>query len=243
MKLVKLNAIDSTNIFLKNLVKDTSTDNWTVITAKNQTSGKGQFQNKWHSEPGKNLTFSVLCEIEHFKATDAFYLNYVVSLAIFKVLKDHITEEISIKWPNDILSHSKKLCGILIENTVNNDLIIRSIIGVGLNVNQDTFGVDLANATSMKNIANKSFDRMVLLEELISELKQQVQRIENKKFELIKNDYEEHLYRKNVPAMYKDELGHPFMAKILGVNEMGNLVMELENESIKSFDLKEIQFI
>jgi len=243
MKLVKLNAIDSTNNFLKNLVKDTSTENWTVITTENQTSGRGQFQNKWHSEPGKNLMFSVLCKLENFETEHAFFLNCAVSLAIFETLHAHIPKKLSIKWPNDILSYSKKLCGILIENTVHNNKIIRSIIGVGLNVNQDQFDKKLVNATSMKQVANREFDRDALLKDIISGLKHQTELLNHKKFDQIKKNYEKHLYRMNIPAMYKNSLGHQFMGKIMGINKEGNLLVELQNERIKSFDLKEIQFI
>ncbi len=243
MKLVKLNAIDSTNRFLKDLVKGASVENWTVITTENQTHGKGQFQKKWQSEPGKNLTFSVLCEFENFKAERAFYLNCIVSLAVFRVLYSHIPEKLSIKWPNDILSHTKKLCGILIENTVSHDTIIRSVIGVGLNVNQEVFKGGLPMATSMKLIANKDFNRDILLNELIDELKKEAQLIENQEFEIIKERYEKHLFRRNIPSMYKDASGHHFMGKILGINNEGSLSVELENESVKTFDLKEIQFI
>lgn len=243
MKLVKLNATDSTNSFLKNLVKKASADNWTVVTAENQTSGKGQFQNQWHSEPYKNLTFSVLCELNAVKAEYAFYLNCIVSLAIFKVLQGYIPEKLKIKWPNDILSHSKKICGILIENTVNNDTVVRSIIGVGLNVNQKVFHTHLPNATSMKLIADQHFDRDALLEELIKELKIQVQQLEKKAFQEIKSNYEKHLFRINEPAMFKDLNNSEFMGKILGINDSGGLLVELQDESVKSFDLKEIQFI
>lgn len=243
MKLVKLNAIDSTNNFLKNLVKDASTENWTVITAEGQTAGKGQFQNKWYSEPGKNLTFSVLCEIKNFKAEQAFYLNCLVSLGIFKVLQRYIPHKLNIKWPNDILSHSKKLCGILIENTVSSTTVVHSVIGVGLNVNQDVFDIGLPSATSMKLIARKEFDRKILLQEIVRELKIHVKLIEKGSFEAIKNNYEKYLFRINMPSMYKDTRGYQFMGKIQGINDQGNLLIELENGSIKSYGLKEIQFI
>lgn len=242
MKFVKLNAIDSTNNFLKDLVKDTSAENWTVVTTENQTSGKGQFQNKWHSEPGKNLTFSVLCEFKGFKAEQAFYLNCAISLAIFNVLQEYIPEKLYIKWPNDILSHSKKLGGILIENTVNKDFILRSVIGIGLNVNQTRFD-DLPNASSVKLMYGHELDKEKLLYKLVEELKKQVALIERKAFDMIKARYQRYLYRINIPAMYQEPSGDQFMGKILGINNQGRLLVELENELIKSFDLKEIRFI
>ena len=243
MKVVKLNAIDSTNNFLKDLVKNTSVESWTVITTEKQTAGKGQYKNKWLSEPSKNLTFSVLCRFINFKAEDAFYLNCVVSLAIFSVLKDNIPEGLNIKWPNDILSHGKKICGILIENTVQKGNIIRAIIGIGLNVNQEDFDGSLPHAISMKMVTNRDFDRELLLEKVINELKKQVELLEGDNFKEIIEYYEKHLYKIHVSAMYKDAKENRFMGKILGINHQGNLLVELENGSIKSFGPKEIQFL
>ncbi len=243
MKLVKLNAIDSTNNFLKNLVKETTVENWTVIQAENQTSGRGQFKNSWQSESGKNLTFSVLCELANFKADKAFYINCCVSLAVFKVLSQHIPEKLSIKWPNDILSHSKKICGILTENVVKNDLIVRTVIGVGLNVNQEVFSAELSNATSMKLVTEVNFDRTRLLKEIVKQIKAQVRQIEAKNFETIKKNYETHLFRINTAAMYENTLGNQFLGRIDGIDHQGRLRVALENDSVQSFDLKEIRFI
>ncbi len=242
MKIVKLNAINSTNTFLKDLVKNSNVENWTIVVTEDQTAGKGQLQNKWHAASGKNLTFSVLCELMNFKVQYAFYLNCIVSLAIFNVLQRYIPIKLKIKWPNDILSHAKKICGILIENTVSNDHIIRSIIGIGLNVNQIDFE-GLPNATSLKLISNKEFDRDELLEELANEIKKLALLIENHSFEKIKTTYESHLFRMNIPAMYQNTQEHQFMGKILGIDTQGRLIVESENESVNSYDLKEIRFI
>ena len=243
MKLVKLSAIDSTNNFLKNLVKDTTVENWTVIQAENQTSGRGQFENSWQSESGKNLTFSVLCKLSDLKADKAFYLNCCVSIAVFRVLRQYIPQKLSIKWPNDILSHSKKICGILTENVVKNDVVVRAIVGIGLNVNQAVFGAELGNATSMKLVAQKDFDRDLLLRAIVEEIKVQVEGLEAKNFEAIKESYEAHLFQINTVAMYEDSRGNQFMGSINDIDHQGRLRVTLENESVQSFDLKEIRFI
>lgn len=242
MKLVKLNAINSTNAFLKDMVKSKTVENWTVVVTENQTAGKGQFENKWQSKKGKNLTFSVLCELKGLSVTDSFYLNCVVSLAIYNVLIDYIPERLKIKWPNDIMSAAKKICGILIENTVSKDKITRAIIGIGLNVNQDEFK-GLPNASSLKMITGTNFDKDVLLEKIIEELKKQVYYLESGAFLQIKEVYERFLYKINTPSMYEDVFGSLFMGKILGVNQQGKLLVELENETHKLFDLKEIKFL
>lgn len=242
MKLVKLNAINSTNAFLKDMVKNKTVENWTVVVTENQTAGKGQFENKWQSEKGKNLTFSVLCELKGLSVADSFYLNCVVSLAIYNVLIEYIPERLKIKWPNDIMSATKKICGILIENTVSKDKITRAIIGIGLNVNQEEFKC-LPNASSLKMITGTNFDKDILLEKIIEELKKQVYYLESGAFLQIKEVYERFLYKINTPSMYEDAFGNLFMGKILGVNQQGKLLVELENETHKLFDLKEIKFL
>lgn len=242
MKLYKLNATSSTNSYLKNLVLNTDLNNYSIVTAEYQTSGKGQLQNKWSSEQGKNLLFSVLYKSEDLEICNQAFLNFAVSLAIYDVLIPYLPN-INIKWPNDILSRHKKVCGILIENSVKNGSINYSIIGIGLNVNQINFPLDLPNASSIKNILGKSFNRSKLLGELILSIKKQLKRIEEKSFAKIKSDYEHVLYRNQTPAMYKDTDGNQFIGKIIGVSNSGMLQIELDNGSINEFAVKEISFL
>ena len=152
MKIVKLNAIDSTNSYLKNLAVQSTVENWTVIVANHQTKGKGQVDNNWISDKDKNLTFSILVEFENLKTINQFYLNYSISIALYNVLKYYIPEKLSVKWPNDILSANHKICGILIESTIKNSMVKNVIIGIGLNVNQENFPIHITNASSLKVI-------------------------------------------------------------------------------------------
>lgn len=243
MKIVKLNAINSTNTFLKDLARESNVENYTVVVAENQTNGKGQFDNKWISERGKNLTFSIICKFNDLSVNNAFYLNCAISLAIYTVLKEYIPNRLTVKWPNDILSFQKKLCGILIENVVSTDKIQQAIVGVGLNVNQEIFPNSLPNATSLKLSAGNDFDKGMLLKKLIEEIIAQVELIIGKQFKLLKQSYESVLYKKDEPAMFKNVLNENFMGKILGITEQGNLVVELDNDRIETYDLKEIQFM
>lgn len=243
MKIVKLNAINSTNTFLRDLARESVVDNFTVVLAENQTNGKGQFDNKWTSQEGKNLTFSVLYNFSDLSANKAFFLNCAVSLAVYDVLFKYHKEKLKVKWPNDILSSSKKLCGILIENTVSNGNISRTIIGIGLNVNQEIFPKELPNATSLKNVLGKEIDREKLLQELLEELEQRLLFLVQKKFTILHKNYEQVLYKKNKPEMFRNALLGNFLGKILGITKQGKLIVELENETLKTFDLKEIQFV
>lgn len=243
MKIVKLNAINSTNTFLKDLVRTSEVENYTVVVTENQTNGKGQFENTWSSEKGKNLTFSILCKFSNLNVQRSFYLNCAISLAIYAVVRNYIKKKLKIKWPNDILSSNKKLCGILIENTVSNGKIVNAVIGIGLNVNQEIFPDALPNATSLKMLTGNCYDKEVILDELITAIQAQMDLITAEKFSILKSNYEKVLFRNGEPAMFKNDRYGNFLGKILGITYQGKLVVELENERLEKFDLKEIQFI
>ncbi len=243
MKIVKLNAINSTNTFLKDMVRSSAVENFTVVVTDNQTNGKGQFDNVWKSKKGKNLTFSILCNFSALEVKHSFYLNCAISLAIYNVVHRYIKNKLKIKWPNDILSSNKKLCGILIENTVSNGKIQHAIVGVGLNVNQDDFPLEIPHATSLKMLTEKEYDKEAILNALIVEIQQQITFIERGQFDMLKLNYEKVLYRNGEPSMFNNDKYGNFLGKILGITYQGKLIVELENESLETFDLKEIQFV
>ncbi len=242
MKIVKLNAIDSTNSYLKGLVKQTTVENWTVIVTDNQTKGKGQLDNTWTSEKGKNLTFSILVEFKNLKVGQQFYLNYSISIALYNVLRYYIPEKLTVKWPNDILSANHKICGILIENSINNSKVNHAIIGIGLNVNQEEFSANILNASSLKIVLNKTIDKDELLDKILLEIQYQLHLIQQQKFEEIKQQYEKVMYKKGVPSMFIDDNNNTFLGKIIGVTNDGKLQIELNDESVKEYALKEIKF-
>ncbi len=242
MKIVKLDAIDSTNSYLRDLVKQEHVENWTVVIADHQTHGKGQFDNKWSSEKGKNLTFSVLIRFKKLDVEKQFYLNYAISIALYNVLKYYIPEKLAVKWPNDILSANQKLGGILIECIVKNSSIDFAIVGIGLNVNQQVFPSPLTLATSLKNLLNRTINKEELLDKILLEMQYQMLLIQKQKFGEIKYLYEDILYKKGIPSMFVDGNKNTFLGKIVGISSEGKLTIELENESLRDFDLKEIKF-
>ena len=162
MKLIKLDAIDSTNEFLKGLSNRQEIQNFTVVTAQTQLKGKGQMGSKWDSQSGKNLIMSVLVKDFLFDNETVFNLNVVISLAVIRSLKNYNIPELSVKWPNDIMSANKKIGGILIENSIKGDGTITSIVGLGLNVNQTEFE-NLPRASSLALICNANFDKEEIL--------------------------------------------------------------------------------
>jgi len=242
MKIIKLDAIDSTNTFLKELCQENDVDDFTVVITDNQTEGRGQMSSVWKSDSGKNLTFSILVKFKELGVNNQFYISKVISLAISEVLSTILPTKISIKWPNDILSEQQKICGILIENSVKKSKIKHSIVGIGLNVNQTVFQ-SLPNATSMKLISNSDFNLDELLEALVNSIRKHVVLLNAKKNEQIDSLYLKRLYKMNIPTMFRDAKKTVFMGKIIGVSEIGRLQVELENETISEFNLKEIQFV
>ena len=157
MNIIKLSAIDSTNDYLKNLLLKNTLENYTIVTAEFQHKGKGQMGGEWKSEPSKNLMCSIYLNNSTIKLSNQFSINMVVCLAIKKSLNKFNIPQLSVKWPNDIMSGSSKLCGVLIENIVKSKSIQNIIIGIGLNVNQTEFN-NLPKASSIKQISGKRYN-------------------------------------------------------------------------------------
>ena len=218
-------------------------ENYTVVVTENQIKGRGQQGSTWSSESGKNLVFSVFIAFKSLSISDKKYLNYAVSLGVFEVLKQENIPRISIKWPNDILSAKKKIGGILIENSLKGAKIASSVIGIGLNVNQTSFSSSLENAGSLKLSSNRTFDLDELLKELLVSLKSKLLLLNSKAFESLETSYLNVLYKKNIPAMFKDSSDVLFMGIIRSISKEGKLQVELEDESLKEFGIKEISFL
>lgn len=144
--IIWLDSIDSTNDEARRRIL--TLDNLSVLSALEQKGGRGQRENKWHSAPNQNLTFSIILKQPPIKAANQFCISEITAVTLVKFLSDYgIIAD--IKWPNDIYVSGKKICGILIENSLKGQSIEWTIIGIGLNVNQFNFPVDLPNPTSM----------------------------------------------------------------------------------------------
>ena len=166
-KIVHIDETDSTNSWLrKRLAADERSDANLVIWAEYQTAGRGCGTNRWESERGENLTFSMAIHPKELPATQQFHISMAISLAICEALGQYIGD-VSIKWPNDIYWRNGKIGGILIENTLKGSSIMESIIGVGLNVNQRVFKSDAPNPVSMWQICEHETDRETLLKEIL----------------------------------------------------------------------------
>lgn len=240
MKIIKLDAIDSTNIFLKNLANTSILENYTTVTSEMQHNGKGQMNSSWHSESGKNLLFSIFTNHSDKSIVQQIDISFATAITIIEVLLPYHLPKLRIKWPNDILSLNSKICGILIENVIKGGQITHSIIGIGLNVNQVSFPTNLSNACSIKLLTNKEINRDVLLVKIIEQLKINL----TKNSDYLKNKYLELLYKKNIPCMFKDNrTNFVFMGIIIGISALGKLQVQHENDAIVEYGIKEISFL
>ena len=243
MKLIKLHTINSTNSFLKELSQNTALQNYTAVMAKEQTSGRGQMHQTWESEKDKNLLISIFKPFSNLNIQHQKYLNFAVSLTIFNLLERYSIPNLHIKWPNDILSGNKKICGILIETSLKKDQITSGVIGIGLNVNQKEFSKQVPNAISMINFLKKETDIETLAKTLITELKKQITLLELQKFSLLEEKYLAVLYKKGVLNLFKDQKNNLFMGIIKNISDDGKLQILLENDLLKEFGVKEISFL
>ena len=243
MNIIKLNAIDSTNDYLKNLLDKKPVINYTVVTANFQNKGKGQMGGFWESEAGKNLICSVYLSNSIIKLSNQFVINIIVCLAIKKSLHKFNIPQLSVKWPNDIMSGNKKICGVLIENNLKGAQITSAVIGIGLNVNQTVFPVSLDRVSSLQLLCGKGFELNYLLKKIILSLKRNIALLEAKEFKSLEVAYLDVLFKKNIPTMFKDSRDALFMGMVLGVSKDGKLQIALEDETVLEFGIKEISFL
>ena len=246
--IIWLDEVDSTNEEAKRHISDI--DNLSVLTALSQTSGRGQRGNTWTSAPSENLTFSiVLKHAPKVKAYDQFVINEIVSLSVVDFLSNYGISA-KIKWPNDIYVGDRKICGILIEHSVIGDSLSSSIIGIGLNINQRNFDVNLPNPTSMVLCGAESNDIKQCLEEFMDIFKAYVERYLHIKggYGKIRKMYLSQIWRIDVAADYVDYKSDPegrrFTGSIKGISDVGQLlVKDSASGNILEFGFKEIGYI
>ena len=230
-KIVHIDETDSTNRWLKDHGEGTM-----VVATEYQSAGKGCGSNAWESERGKNLTFSMLIHPDGIAARGQFRITEVVSVALCRTLQPYIYNKVEIKWPNDIYVGDRKLCGILIENRLQGNVIVDCIIGIGLNVNQRVFLSNVPNPVSMYQLTGQELDRDELLKAFMENLDQEWQNKTNG------SEYRELLFRKGKDALYEDKTGR-FVARLADVLPDGRLLLVDEAGKERTYAFKEVSFI
>lgn len=241
MPLIKLDAIDSTNDFLKQLAKEKWLENYTAVMAFEQTKGRGQMGSEWVSEPSKNLTVSVLVKDVPVEMVSIYDFNVAVALAGVALLQWNGIEKVNVKWPNDIMAEQKKVGGILIENSLKSDGTFTAVVGFGLNLNQTDFEL-LPQANSLTNITHKVYDVEAMAKDFIKSLKLHLILFPERAEEAWAR-YDELLFKRGKPAAFELADGTRFMGMIQTVTRDGKLAVLLNDDSVVYYDLKEVKLL
>lgn len=229
--------VDSTNSQAKILLSKSKPVEGTVIIAHNQQHGKGQYGNVWATTAGLNLTFSIILYPKFIPANRQFLLSQAVALGIRDGLEPYLPQPTYIKWPNDIISSGKKICGVLIENSLQGNKLSDSIVGIGINVNQANFE-QLPNAASLHTLTDRTFDLDKVLHRVLSCIEGYYLLLLANREASIETPYQKHLYLLNKPATFETG-GATIEGIIRGTDASGRLLVE-SNDLTKAYGMKEI---
>jgi BirA family transcriptional regulator, biotin operon repressor / biotin---[acetyl-CoA-carboxylase] ligase len=239
--IIKLDSVDSTNNYATKRLVSESWPEGTIVFAGEQTKGKGQMSNSWESEKDKNLLLSIVLYPNFVLVQNQFEISKIVALAVHEVVAN-LVEKVTIKWPNDIYAGDKKISGILIENAILGNKISWVVAGVGLNVNQVEFRSDAPNPVSLSILTGCQYDLDELAAAFLNSISHWYQLLADNATEVINNTFLEHLYRFEKESQFLDSDG-VFTGKIKGVNQLGQLIIEKRNGSVKVYSFKEVSFL
>ena len=240
-EVIRLSDISSTNDYLQQQPTPMP-DAMTVAVASHQTAGRGQGSNRWESEAGKNLLFSILTSPVSVPVAQQFILSMAGALALKQVL-DRYTGDITLKWPNDIYWLDTKICGMLLEHTLVGPQIDTTITGVGLNVNQVVFESDAPNPMSLRQITGSIFDREQLMRHIAWRFHRLYRRLLNGGEGTIHRAYLRRLYRRDGRRHRFRDANGDFEAEIKTVLPDGRLMLRDEKQKLRTYAFKEVQYL
>lgn len=228
----------STNTLALDFAQNRDTPEGSVVITHHQTAGRGQRGNSWVTDAGKNLTLSIILRPGFLPVIDQFELNIMTSLAVSDVLTSNKADGITIKWPNDVLANGKKICGILVENQLQGPAISSSVVGIGLNINQEIF--PNSSATSLKIITGYEWNLQAVFDELMTNLEARYLQLRSRS-KAMRDEYLNHLHWKGERHLFASG-NNEFEGTIQGIAETGELLVQTENE-VRKFAVKEISFV
>ncbi len=238
--IIQLDIIESTNHFAEDLLDSSEAPEGLVVVARKQTGGKGQGANQWKSQPGKNLTLSLILYPKFLPPERIFLLSKAISLGVLDLVRYYLPDQpCTIKWPNDIYIADSKTAGILINNTIGGYVYESAVVGIGLNINQTCFTDDLPNPISLKHITQKDFVIRDVLHDLLVRLDERYEQL--RRGDDLEAEYESSLYQYHKKKDYLIE-GKKVSGIIHGVDNYGKLQVEI-NKKLHSFDHGEISFL
>ncbi len=239
-------SIGSTNTYLRELGGGDPDYSYEVAVADFQTAGRGQKGNTWESEQGKNLLFSILAHPRKIAVREQFFISQAIALAVsdavISVAGPEYSNGFSVKWSNDIYWKDYKMAGILIENKIQGDCIADSVVGVGLDVNQEVFLSDAPNPISLKNITGKDHDRDSLLQDIVFRFIAYMEMAGTDQMAAVDRMYRERMYRREGWHTFADASGR-FEARIEGIRPDGCLMLETRKGEHRIYEFKQVQFI
>ncbi|MGN0220783.1 MAG: biotin--[acetyl-CoA-carboxylase] ligase [Prevotella sp.] len=238
---IHLSQTDSTNRYSKGQPLSDRNE-MLVVSADFQTAGRGQGSNTWESEAGKNLMFSVKFNPRGVPAARQYILLQAAAVALCEIIAARVSDEVSIKWPNDIYAGNRKISGTLSECTLTGSCIDTCILGIGINVNQRQFTSDAPNPVSLCQLTGATYDRNALLEQVLERMAWWIGEVDRGHFDRIHACYMQHLYRREGTHPYRDSNGF-FKATVQGLTPYGHLLLRKESGEVGEYAFKEVQFV
>ena len=212
-----------------------------VVWADFQSAGRGQRGHEWHSRKGENLTFSVVLEPTFVAIVEQFSVSEVVALSLVDMLAEYGIEA-KIKWTNDIYVGDRKLVGILIEHSLAPTTLRRTIVGIGINVNQREFDAAIPNPVSMAQLLGRELSVEEVLQNFLGHLQRNYELLREGQH-LLHDRYNSLLYRRDEWHTYALPNGEKFSAAIRGAAPSGALQLEDKSGATKEYLFKEVEFI
>lgn len=237
-----LEEITSTNTYAMDMIAKTNPPEGTCIYTAYQSAGRGQIGRFWHSSAGKNLLISYILYPKMLLATDQFFLNIISGLAVMDVVAT-FHSNVKIKWPNDIYVGDRKIAGILVQNILRGSHIKATVIGIGLNVNEDNFPSYIPNPISISQCTLLQHHLDDIRQLLSSKLEFYYLKMKSGHLDWLKSFYIEVMYRRNEHSQFIAENGQQFFGAIQGINSHGKLLIKLDNQEIMAFGFREISYV
>ncbi|MBK7870858.1 MAG: biotin--[acetyl-CoA-carboxylase] ligase [Saprospiraceae bacterium] len=235
--------LESTNLYALELLTKSKPIEGTVISTFQQTQGRGQIGSSWESEPHKNLSLSVILHPVFLPLHESFALNLAISLAVRDFIAKNVEKTTKVKWPNDIYVGNRKICGILIQNSIGNGLLQSSVVGIGVNVNQTSFSTNAPNATSLTLETARTFPLYDLIDDLCLFVEQRYLNLKKTtSFESLRQEYLQHLYRYGEESSFRRADGSVFQGSINDIMPSGKLLINSAFGE-ETFSIKEISFL
>lgn len=227
---------------MENLLREGDIPEGSILFTEYQSDGQGQGSNQWESESGKNLLLSIYVQAIFLEPSYQFMISKAAALAVLQTVLNAVpAAKVRIKWPNDIYVDQQKIAGILIRHNIKGSLLDRSLIGIGLNVNQKVFVSDAPNPVSLIHLDKKERSIEDMLDVLQEMFRFYYAKLKAGNNALIDDLYHQYLYRLGYPSPYRLR-NETVEAFIRGVDEYGRMILD-QGGRLHLCEMKEVEFV